>query len=153
MTELTQLRAALDAPPRPTALLFTSRSGQPLLRSTFRRQVWRPALVRAGLLGRVTEPRPGEWLASWPDAVGIEHSKAFETEREAVEHVVAHAAGGLHFHDLRHSYATWLVSDNVPVNIVRAVMGHESTSTTLNLYTHAPSEYHGRVTGVFDGPG
>ncbi|MEV0570645.1 tyrosine-type recombinase/integrase [Dactylosporangium sp. NPDC050588] len=150
--ELTQLRKSLDAPPRPTALLFTSRSGQPLLRSTFRRQVWRPALVRAGLLGSVAERPPRGWLASWPDAAGLEHTREFDGEREAVEHVVAHAAGGLHFHDLRHSYATWLVSDNVPVNIVRAVMGHESTSTTLNLYTHAPNEYHGRVTGVFDGP-
>ncbi|MEV0126901.1 site-specific integrase [Dactylosporangium sp. NPDC050688] len=151
VTELQQLRAVLDAPPRPTALLFTSRSGQPLLRSTFRRQVWRPALVRAGLLGSVTEHQPGAWLAAWPDAAGVEHSKEFGAEREAVEHVTAHAAGGLHFHDLRHSYARWLVSDNVPVNIVRAVMGHENTSTTLNLYTHAPSEYHGHVTGVFYG--
>jgi hypothetical protein len=44
------------------------------------------------------------------------------------------------------------VSDNVPVNIVRAVMGHESTSTILNLYTHAPNEYEDRVRGVFDDP-
>ncbi|WP_052386292.1 tyrosine-type recombinase/integrase [Dactylosporangium aurantiacum] len=100
----------------------------------------------------MTERPPRGWLASWPDAAGLEHTREFEGEREAVEHAVAHAAGGLHFHDLRHSYATWLVSDGVPVNVVRAVMGHESTSTTLNLYTHAPSEYHGRVTGVFDDP-
>jgi hypothetical protein len=40
----------------------------------------------------------------------------------------------------------------VPVNIVRAVMGHESTSTTLNLYTHTPSEFEDRIRGVFDDP-
>jgi integrase len=39
------------------------------------------------------------------------------------------------FHDLRHCYATWLVSDGVPVNVVQAVMGHEQASTTLNRYT------------------
>ncbi|MET8910381.1 tyrosine-type recombinase/integrase [Micromonospora sp. NPDC004551] len=34
------------------------------------------------------------------------------------------APGGLRFHDLRHSYATELVSRGVPVNDVQAVMGH-----------------------------
>ncbi len=150
--ELRALRAGIDPEPAPTALIFTSRSGQPLLRSTFRRQVWRPALVRAGLLGRVTEQGSDKWQAAWPDETGMEWTKEFTTEREAVEHVAYHAAGGLRFHDLRHSYATWLVSDNVPVNVVRAVMGHESTSTTLNLYTHAPHEYDDRVRGVFDDP-
>jgi integrase len=72
----------------------------------------------------------------------------FTIERDAVTHVAAHAAGGAHFHDLRDVAG----SDSVPVNVVRAVMGHESTSTTLNLYTHAPSEYHDLVRGVFDDP-
>jgi integrase len=44
------------------------------------------------------------------------------------------------FHDLRHCYATWLVSDGVPVN-VQAVMGHEQASTTLNRYTHVPADF------------
>ena len=37
--------------------------------------------------------------------------------------------------DLRHSYATWLVDDGVPPNMVQRVMGHEGASTTLDLYT------------------
>jgi hypothetical protein len=44
------------------------------------------------------------------------------------------------FHDLRHCYATWLVSEGVPVNMVQAVMGHEQASTTLNRYTHVPAD-------------
>lgn len=56
----------------------------------------------------------------------------------------------LRFHDLRHSYATWLVSDGVPVNDVAKVMGHEQTSTTLNRYTHSTSERDRRVLGSFD---
>jgi integrase len=42
---------------------------------------------------------------------------------------------GLRFHDLRHSYATWLIDDGVPPNMVQRVMGHERSSTTLDLYT------------------
>ena len=50
----------------------------------------------------------------------------------------------LRFHDLRHSYATWLVDDGVPVNVVQRVMGHERSSTTLDLYTRR-SDGEGRI--------
>ena len=56
---------------------------------------------------------------------------------------------GVRFHDLRHSYATWLVSDGVPINDVAKVMGHEQTSTTLDRYTHSTSERDGRVLRSF----
>ncbi|MEV4822552.1 tyrosine-type recombinase/integrase [Micromonospora sp. NPDC049274] len=56
---------------------------------------------------------------------------------------------GLRFHDLRHSYATWLVSDGVPINDVAKVMGHEQTSTTLNRYTHSTGERDRRVLASF----
>jgi integrase-like protein len=35
----------------------------------------------------------------------------------------------------RHAYATWLVHDGVPPNMVQRVMGHERASTVLDLYT------------------
>jgi integrase len=88
-------------------LVFSTRSGGPLRRSTFRSRVWAPTIKRAGLVG-------------------------------------------LRFHDLRHSYATWLVSDNVPINVVQRLMGHEDASTTLNRYVHAPRDYDDRVRGLFD---
>jgi integrase len=55
----------------------------------------------------------------------------------------------LRFHDLRHSYATWLVSDGVPINDVAKVMGHERTSTTLDRYTHPSKERDQRVLQTF----
>jgi integrase len=72
-------------------------------------------------------------LSVWPDVTGRERSADFDNERQAIAHIAKHAAGGLRFHDLRHSYATWLVSDRVPINDIVAVMGHENASTTLNL--------------------
>jgi len=57
------------------------------------------------------------------------------TEAAAVRLVARNQAGGLRFHDLRHSYATWLVDDGVPPNMVQRVMGHERSSTTMDLYT------------------
>ncbi|MFC8615630.1 tyrosine-type recombinase/integrase [Micromonospora purpureochromogenes] len=61
----------------------------------------------------------------------------FPNRRVARARVSRMAQGGLRFHDLRHSYATWLVSDGVPINDVARVMGHEQISTTLDRYTHA----------------
>ena len=53
--------------------------------------------------------------------------------------------GGLRFHDLRHSCATWLVTEGVPANVARRVMGHEQTTTTLDLYTHTRDDYEDRI--------
>ena len=58
-----------------------------------------------------------------------------DSESAAVAEVARLQAGGLRYHDLRHSYATWLVDDGVPPNMVQRVMGHERASTTLDLYT------------------
>ncbi|MET8064187.1 tyrosine-type recombinase/integrase [Micromonospora sp. NPDC005313] len=55
----------------------------------------------------------------------------------------------MRFHDLRHAYATWLVTDGVPINLVQRVMGHEQASTTLNRYTHTPDDYAARVLAAF----
>lgn len=93
--------------PALTDLVFPTRHGTPMLRGNFRREVWKLALLRAGL-------RPS-----------------------------------LRFHDLRHSYATWLVTDGVPINVIQRVMGHANASTTLNRYTHAPTDYEDRVRAVF----
>ncbi len=41
------------------------------------------------------------------------------------------------FHDLRHSFATYLVNDNVPISVISQMLGHSKISTTLDIYTHA----------------
>ena len=56
-------------------------------------------------------------------------------------HIAKSCAIGLRFHDLRHSYATWLVDDGVPVNMVQRVMEHERSSTTLDLYTRRTDDH------------
>lgn len=135
--------------PHADGLVFVSGRGSVLHRGTFRARVWRPSLVRAGLLGGVVEVDAGTFRATWVDRTGAELSKEFTAHGQAVEHVARHTAGGLRFHDLRHSYATWLVSDGVPVNDVQRVMGHEHASTTLDRYTHASRDHDDRVRGVF----
>jgi len=86
------------------------------------------------LLGAVT--RDGDrWMASWTGDDGRPVRATMDSESAAVGEVARLQTGGLRYHDLRHSYATWLVDDGVPPNMVQRVMGHERASTTLDLYT------------------
>ncbi len=118
-------------------------------RTMFRAWLWRPALVRAGLLGQVVQISPKVWRARWRDRSGNEVTAECPNRRVARSRVSRLAQGGLRFHDLRHSYATWLVSDGVPLNEVARVMGHEQISTTLDRYTHAFDNGSDRVRDSF----
>jgi integrase len=40
------------------------------------------------------------------------------------------------FHDLRHTAATLMLRDGLPLHEVSAVLGHAQTSTPLNVYSH-----------------
>lgn len=40
------------------------------------------------------------------------------------------------FHDLRHTTASLLLANNIPVVTVSKILGHANTSTTLNTYSH-----------------
>jgi integrase len=148
--EMLQERRTSASPAQADALVFGNRTGGPPRRNNFRRRVWRPSLVRAGLLGEVVAVSDGGLRAGWEDAGGHRWSQRFVDYDQAVAYVAEHAAGGLRFHDLRHCYATWLISDGLPVNEVQSLLGHEQASTTLNRYTHRSRAYDDRVRAVFD---
>jgi integrase len=46
-------------------------------------------------------------------------------------------ASGLHFHDLRHLYASRLIADGNNVLTVQRRLGHARASTTLDVYAHS----------------
>lgn len=43
----------------------------------------------------------------------------------------------MRFHDLRHSFASYLVEEKVPINTVSQMLGHSKVSTTADIYLHA----------------
>jgi integrase len=144
------IREHLERYPVPAeAPIYANAVGKPLRRTLFRTRVWRPTLVRAGMLGTLTVIDDATVRAGWTDATGATLAKEFPTEPAAVLHIAKSCHGGLRFHDLRHSYATWLVDDGVPVNMVQRVMGHERSSTTLDLYTRRTDD-HGRILQALD---
>jgi integrase len=82
-----------------------------------------------GQVGHAIVSVDGGFEAQWTDDAGAKHTGRQRTHAQAVQHVARHQAGGLRFHDLRQSYATWLVDDGVPPNMVQRVMGHERSAT------------------------
>lgn len=44
------------------------------------------------------------------------------------------------FHDLRHTFASLLISENVSIKYIQTQMGHASCQTTLDIYSHILQE-------------
>jgi integrase len=54
------------------------------------------------------------------------------------------------FHCLRHTYATFLIQNGVPINYVSERLGHSSPQTTLNVYNHAMPKITNQAMNLFE---
>lgn len=73
-------------------------------------------------------PRRPDWL-----------SKTWIAKRDSL------GASGWRLHDLRHAYATTLLDNGTPINVVQSWLGHAKASTTMDIYGH--SDRAGEATG------
>jgi integrase len=53
-------------------------------------------------------------------------------------------------HALRHSHATILITNNIPINIISKRLGHANITTTLNVYSHCFNNSDGDVVAIFE---
>lgn len=56
----------------------------------------------------------------------------------------------IHFHDLRHSAASWLLARGVPITDVSKMLGHADPSITLRIYAHAMPDSQDRVLAAME---
>lgn len=46
----------------------------------------------------------------------------------------------IRFHSLRHSCASWLTQQGVPLSVVSEILGHSSTQITDDIYAHVSDD-------------
>jgi integrase len=108
----------------PTDLVFTAPAGGTIRASLFRRRVWAPACVSAGL-GQMVKDNP--------------------EQKESKEHYE-----GLRLHDLRHTaVALWIAAGASPKEIA-ARAGHTSVSVVLDRYGHLLPGSEDKVNAALD---
>ncbi len=59
----------------------------------------------------------------------------------------------MRFHDLRHSFASYLVEQKVPINTVSQMLGHSKVSTTVDIYSHADFRIQSEAVSLIDSLG
>lgn len=101
-------------------LIFTTRRGKHLNKTTFNAYVWKPALVAAGVL-----PRPAEG-----ERIPAAHDKGF--------------------HQLRHHYASLTLDGGVSVRALAEYLGHSDPGFTLRTYAHMMPSSDGRAREAVD---
>lgn len=102
----------LAGPGEPGALIFPGRTGGHMWHSSFRTNVWDPAVERA------------------------------RDPELCVRAGFAPLRKNPNLHDLRHSHASWLIAAGIPLPFVQARLGHESITTTVGTYGHLQPDAH-----------
>jgi integrase len=97
-----------------------------------------PALVAvAGLLGK-----PNDLVFTTPAGNVVRHSNFYNRvwQPACIKAGLATEGSkpwdGPSPHDTRHTHASWLLSDGIPIEAVQDQLGHESAETTRKVYAH-----------------
>lgn len=100
-----------------------------------RRTVTLPGEVLAALTPLLADRKRGDLLFTAPGG-GPVHGGNFRARvwSPAVER--AGLSRRPRVHDLRHTHASWLVAAGVPLPVIQRRLGHESITTTIDVYGH-----------------
>lgn len=95
--------------------VFTAPQGGHMWHGAFYSRIWRTAVVKASDAEACRE-------------VGLEPLRREPT-----------------VHDLRHTHASWLIAQGIPLPYIQARMGHESVTTTVGVYGHLVADAHDQM--------
>ncbi len=92
-------------------------------------------LEMVGAVQHLLDRPGGEWLFTTPSGLVVRHNNFYNRIWKP-----ACIAAGLkprpRIHDARHSHASWLLAQGVPIHVVQARLGHKHINTTVGTYGH-----------------
>lgn len=109
------LVAIMGEPGASDEWVFAAPQGGHMWHGSFYSRIWRTAVVKAS-------------DAEACRAVGLEPLRREPT-----------------VHDLRHTHASWLIAQGIPLPYIQARMGHESVTTTVGVYGHLVADAHDQM--------
>ena len=105
----------------------------PKTKAALRTIVLPPAL--AGVLADYRQQIDSRWM--FPSPVKEDSPLDPATVRKRLQTILEHAGcKRVRFHDLRHLFVTTALENGIDVKTLSTIIGHVSTKTTLNVYTH-----------------
>lgn len=115
------LVSIMGDPGEADAYVFPNQVGGHLWHGTFNTRVWQPAIRKA---------MDAEVCAE----LGLATIKRAPT-----------------IHDMRHTHASWLIAQGIPLPYIQARLGHESITTTVNTYGHLVADAHDQMASAIAG--
>lgn len=119
--------------------MFTAPDGGAVDDGDFRNRVWYPAVEAARLCGNISQREASKDEDEDEDERRLQPGRCGESCDDP-----AHRIRRFPPRVMRHTAASWLVQDGVPLYDVRALLGHESFGTTQR-YAHLAPEAHEKV--------
>ncbi|HEY3718348.1 MAG TPA: site-specific integrase [Jatrophihabitantaceae bacterium] len=133
------------------AYVFPAKEGGQLLNSTFHDAAWVPAVRRA----RVCDEHHDEQRKAFDEARAARSAAQRGTGRR-IRFVPAPCAceGTLtkepRVHDMRHSHASQLIAEGLPLPVISRRLGHASIQVTIDRYGHMMPELDDAVNAAVD---
>lgn len=80
---------------------------------------------------------PDNYILCMPDKKVISFNKLQKEFKKALSEC---ALPEIRLHDLRHSWATLMLKNNITAKLTSEMLGHSNISTILDIYTHVKTE-------------
>ena len=87
---------------------------------------------------QATFTKPTDWVFASPFTLGRKPYHGWSAQNQVLSPAGVRASiGKIGWHDLRHSYRSWLDDTGAPIGVQKDLMRHANISTTMNVYGRA----------------
>lgn len=101
------------------------------------------------LRGNVVELHKDYFVFCWPNNQMVDPNYFTKHFKKLVRNIFK--SKNVHFHSLRHSYASMLLANGEDIKVISENLGHSDIKITLDLYTHVMDELKKKSARKLDG--